>query len=168
MHRTFRTTVIVALAAALATACGTDSGDTAEGTTSTASASVSESPTVAPAERSPIDGEYRMTLTKQDVLAAGLPRSLAGQVAGAWRVTFSFEYAQQFVNVGGANGVTSDGYQGGFSVEGNELTLTQDPPLTFRWRLDGKRLTLHLEDPGSADPVDALIWTIHPWESFGG
>jgi len=126
---------------------------------------VSASPTVAPAERSAIDGEYRMTLTRQDVLAAGLPGSLAGQIAGAWRVTFSFEYAQQFVNVGGANGVTRDGYQGGFSVDGNELTLTQDPPLMFRWRLDGRRLTLHLEDPADADPVDALIWTTHRWMS---
>ena len=51
------------------------------------------------------------------------------------------------------------------TVDGNELTLTQDPPLMFRWRLDGRRLTLHLEDPADADPVDALIWTTHRWMS---
>jgi hypothetical protein len=169
MHRTYRMIAIAFLAAALGAGCGTDPGVTAaEGMTSSTSASLSDTPTVASAARSPIDGEYRMTLTRREVLAAGFPGSLAGEVAGAWRVTFSFEYAQQFVNVGGANGITSDGYQGGFSVDGNRLTLSQEPPLVFRWRLVGTRLILQLADPGDADPVDALIWTIHPWESAGG
>jgi len=149
--------------------CGSDPGGSAtEGSASAAvSVSPSASPTLAPAERSPIDGQYTMTLTRGEVLDAGLPRSIAAEIAGVWRVTFSFEYAQQFVNVGGAGGVTADGYQGGFSVEGDRLTLTQAPPLVFDWRRVGKRLTLHLAGGADADPVDALIWTAHPWEWVG-
>ena len=161
---------VVMLTVGLAAGCGSDPGGSAtEGSArATASVSPSASPTPAAAERSPIDGEYTMTLTRGDVQEAGLPRSIAGEIAGVWRVTFSFEYAQQFVNVGGAGGVTADGYQGGFSVEGDRLTLTQAPPLVFDWRRAGKRLTLHLADAADADPVDALIWTAHPWEWVGG
>jgi hypothetical protein len=166
MHRNHSMMSIAMLIGGLAVGCGSDpGGGVAE---PSASATVSVSPTPAPAERSPIDGEYTMTLTRREVQEAGLPGSVAGEIAGVWRVTFSFGYAQQFVNVGGAGGVTADGYQGGFSVEGDRLTLTQAPPLVFDWRRVGKRLTLHLADAADTDPVDALIWTAHPWEWVGG
>jgi hypothetical protein len=122
----------------------------------------SSTPTVAPAEHSPIDGEYTMTVTRSEVLDAGFRGGMASQIAGVWRVTFSLEYAQQFVNPGGGS-MTLDGYQGDFSVDGDRLTLTDEPSLAFTWKLVRKRLTLTLVDAASADPVDALIWTIHPW-----
>jgi hypothetical protein len=158
---------VACFAAALAAGCGADAGDGAEASGSTEPTPASVSPTLAPAEPTPIDGEYRMTLTRQDVLAAGLRGSTAGEIAGDWRVTFSLGYAQQFVNVGGGS-ITADGYQGGFSVDGHRLTLTdQQAPLVFEWHLAGKRLTLDPVDDPHADPVDDVIWTTHPWERIG-
>ena len=115
---------------------------------------------------SPIDGEYTMTLTRQDVLDAGFRGGTANQIAGVWRVNFSLQWAQQFVNLGGGS-MIFDGYQGGFSVDGDLLTLTDQPTLAFTWKRAGKRLTLSLKDGSGADPVDALIWTLHPWELTG-
>lgn len=170
MMRRRWTTVVVSLTLALAASgCGSGSGDGAGGVASAStltgvSASASASPTLAPAERSPIDGAYTMTLTRHDVLAAGLHASTASHVVGVWDVTFSFGYAQQFVHLGGVGGITQDGYQGGYSVAGDRLTLTDHPTLAFRWRLARKQLTLTLVDQAPVDPVDALIWTAHPWE----
>ena len=107
-----------------------------------------------------------MTLTRQDVLDAGFRGGTADQIAGVWRVNFSLEWAQQFVNLGGGS-MIFDGYQGGFSVDGDQLTLTDEPTLAFTWKRAGKRLTLSLKDESGADPVDALIWTLHPWELTG-
>jgi len=161
-----RTIALASLILVVAGGCGGGADDAATGGTNTPTASpttASPTPTVAPAERSPIDGEYTMTLTREEVLDAGFRAGMAGQIAGVWRVTFSLEYAQQFVNVGGGS-MIFDGYQGGFSVEGHELTLTDEPTLAFTWTRAGKRLTLTLVDEAATDPVDALIWTIHPWE----
>ena len=107
-----------------------------------------------------------MTLTRQEVLDAGFRGGTASQIAGVWRVNFSLEWAQQFVNLGGGS-MIFDGYQGGFSVDGDRLTLTDEPTLAFTWKRAGKRLTLSLKDESAADPVDALIWTLHPWELTG-
>ena len=166
MMRCRRTIACSSLALVLAAGCGGGTKDPAAGdvTDSTPSpAAVSASPTVDPVERSPVDGEYTMTLTRQDVLRAGFRAGMANQIAGVWRVTFSLEFAQQFVNLGGG-GITVDGYQGGFAVEGDRLTLTDEPTLVFEWRLAGKQLTLRLVDEASAHPVDSLIWTSHAWE----
>lgn len=162
-------TIAIALVIAALAACGSNAtdGHPAGGASPSTVAPSPPSSTPAPAVRSPIDGQYSMTLTRHDVLAAGLRRSLAGEVAGLWRVTFSLGYAQQFVNLGGATGITADGYQGGFSIEGDRLTLTDQAPLTFEWQLTGKRLKLDLVDAASADPVDGLIWTTHTWERTG-
>jgi hypothetical protein len=163
-----RTAVLVLLALMLAAGCG-DAGEGAAGETTaptTPPTPASSSPTVAPAERSPIDGEYTMTLTRQDVLDAGFRGGTASQIAGVWRVNFALEWAQQFVNLGGGS-MIFDGYQGGFSVDGDQLTLTDEPTLAFTWKRAGKRLTLRLKDESAADPVDALIWTLHPWELTG-
>lgn len=165
MDRTSSTIAVVSLAVALAACAAGTEESTADGSEK-ATSPASVSPTTVPPQRSPIDGEYRMTLTRRDVLAAGLPGSVAGEIAGVWRVTFSFEYAQQFVTLGGAN-ITSDGYQGEFSVDGDQLTLTQGPPLVFDWRLADRLLALRLAVDGTADPVDTLIWTSHPWEWVG-
>ena len=167
MMRFTRMTAVASLAFALAGGCGAGADEGVAGGaggSTTTSARPSSSPTLAPAERSPIDGAYTMTLTRHDVLAAGLRASTADDIAGVWRVTFSFEYAQQFVNLGT---ITADGYQGGFSVDGDRLTMTDEPTLTFEWRLAGKELTLTLVEPASADPVDGLIWTAHPWKLTG-
>ena len=163
--RRSRTAVLVSLALSLAAGCGgARDGAVGETTASTGSPTpASASPTVAPAERSLIDGEYTMTLTRQDVLDAGFRGGTANQIAGVWRVNFSLEWAQQFVNLGGGS-MIFDGYQGGFSVDGDQLILTDQPTLAFTWKRAGKRLTLSLKDGSGADPVDALIWTLHPWE----
>ncbi len=167
-RRPARTVAIAFVLAALAAACGSNRGEGGSNPRSTAeAATASSSPTPAPVERSPIDGQYTTTLTKHDVQAAGVPKSVANQVVGVWRVTFSFGYAQQFVNLGGTTGITSDGYHGGFSVAGDRLTLTDQAPLTFKWRLTGRKLSLDLVDPASADPVDGLIWTAHSWDRVG-
>ena len=167
-RRHARTVAIAFVLAALLGACGSNRGEGGLNPRSTpGAATASSSPTPAPVERSPIDGQYTTTLTEHDVQAAGVPKSVADQIVGVWRVTFSFGYAQQFVNLGGATGITSDGYQGGFSVAGDRVTLTDQAPLTFEWRLTGKKLSLDLVDPASADPVDGLIWTAHPWERVG-
>ena len=166
MMRDRRAIVVASLALVLAAGCGggADDGATDGGNGSRPPTPASASPTSAPAERSPIDGEYTMTLTRRDVLAAGFRGGIASGIAGEWRVTFSLEYAQQFVSLGG---ITADGYQGDFSVDGDRLTMTDEPTLAFEWRLAGKQLTLTLVDPASADPVDALIWTAHPWRLTG-
>jgi hypothetical protein len=169
--RPVRTIAIALVIAALAAACGSNAADSHAGVGEASPSTIapsSASSTPSPAERSAIDGEYTMSLTQHDVLAAGLRRSIAGELAGLWRVTFSLGYVQQFVNLGGANGITSDGYQGGFSVEGDRLTLTDQAPLMFTWHLTGKRLTLDLVNAASADPVDRFIWTAHPWERTVG
>jgi hypothetical protein len=163
-----RTVALVSLALVLAAGCG-EAGDGAAGETTSPTASPtsgSPSPTVVPAEQSPIDGEYTMTLTRQEVLNAGFRGGTASQIAGVWRVNFSLEWAQQFVNLGGGS-MIFDGYQGGFAVDGDQLTLTDEPTLAFTWKRVGKRLTLSLIDESATDPVDALIWTIHPWELTG-
>jgi hypothetical protein len=158
------------LLAALATGCsasprnGADAS-AASGSIDPTSASAPASP--APVVRTPIDGQYVMTLTRQDVLAAGLRGSTPADIAGDWRVTFSFGYAQQFVNRGGG-GITTDGYQGGFTVDGKRLTLTdQQVPLVFEWHLAGKRLTLEVVDHSNVDPVDEVIWTTRSWRRIG-
>ncbi|MGZ5307530.1 MAG: hypothetical protein ACXWEG_12450 [Actinomycetota bacterium] len=162
-----RMITVASLALVLAGGCG---GGTDGGAANGASASratptpASPSPTLAPVERSPIDGAYAMTLTRHDVLAAGLRASTASDIAGVWRVTFDLEYAQQFVDLGG---ITADGYQGDFSVDGHRLILTDEPTLAFEWRFANKQLTLSLVDEASVDPVDALIWTAHPWRLTG-
>jgi hypothetical protein len=165
-----RMIAVTCFVAALAAGCGADPRDGAVASAASGSnepTPTTVSPTLAPAERTPIDGQYTMTLTRQDVLAAGLRGSTAGEIAGDWRVTFSLGYAQQFVDVGGG-GITADGYQGGFTVDGHRLTLTdQQAPLVFEWHLVGKRLTLDPVDNPNADPVDDVIWTAHPWERIG-
>jgi hypothetical protein len=153
---------VTSLAFVLASGCG--GGSDGGATVPTPTRATSPSPTLAPAERSPIDGGYTMTLSRRDVVAAGFRGATVRSIAGVWRVTLSFEYAQQFVTLGG---ITADGYQGGFSVEGDRLTMTDDPTLAFQWRLAGNELRLTLVDPASADPVDALIWTAHPWRRTG-
>ena len=168
MMRCPRTVALVSLALVLAAGCG-GAGDGAAGEPTslpTSPTPASSSPTAPPAERSPIDGEYTMTLTRQEVLNAGFRGGIASQIVGVWRVNFSLEWAQQFVNLGGGS-MIFDGYQGGFSVEGHQLTLTDEPTLAFTWKRAGKRLTLSLDDESAADPVDALIWTVHPWELTG-
>lgn len=156
------------LVAALATGCSANPRDGADASAASGSidpTSASASP--APVVRTPIDGQYVMTLTRQDVLAAGLRGSTPADIAGDWRVTFSVGYAQQFVNMGGG-GITADGYQGGFTVDGKRLTLTdQQVPLVFEWHLVGKRLTLEVVDHSNVDPVDDVIWTTHSWRRIG-
>ena len=160
------------LVAALATGCsaspreGADASP-ASGSIDPTSASASPSASPAPFVRTPIDGQYVMTLTRQDVLAAGLRGSTPADIAGDWRVTFSLGYAQQFVNMSGG-GITADGYQGGFTVDGKRLTLTdQQVPLVLEWHLVGKRLTLEVVDHSNVDPVDDVIWTTHSWRRVG-
>jgi hypothetical protein len=153
--------IITAAIAILAAGCGSG-GDGAETADAATTPVESASPTLAPAERSPIDGEYRMTLSRQDILKAGLKPSTVADLAGSWRVTFSFGYAQQFVNLGGSNGITADGYQGSFTVDGT--TLSGPPELRLRWRLDRNELILFPLDDRSADPVDVVVWTTHRWE----
>ena len=169
MRRGWTVALVSLILALAATGCGEAAGDETAGAPSPSSATptpVSPTPTVAPAERSPIDGEYTMTLTREEVLDAGFRGGMASQIVGVWRVTFSLGYAQQFVNLGGGS-MIFDGYQGAFSVDGDHLTLTDEPSLAFTWTRTGKRLTLTLVDEAAADPVDALIWTIHPWERTG-
>ena len=169
MTRCRRTVALVALILVFAAGCGGGAGDGAAGQASASTTSptpASPSPTVASAERSPIDGEYTMTLTRKEVLDAGFGGGVANQIVGVWRVNFSLEWAQQFVNLGGGS-MIFDGYQGGFAVDADRLTLTDEPTLAFTWKRSGKRLTLRLRDESAADPVDALIWTLHPWELTG-
>ncbi len=128
--------------------------------------SASPTPTIAPAVKSAIDGQYLMRLSRQDASSAGLRPGTASSIAGTWRLTLSFGYAQQFVNVGGG-GITVDGYIGGFSVTGHRLVLTDGSRLVFDWRLREGMLTLTPAEGSPKDLVDRVIWATHPWKRVG-
>ncbi len=114
--------------------------------------------------RSPIDGVYRVTVTRQDGVAAGLSNRQAGEIDGVVTTTFSLGQVTQFIN----GGILADGFMGSFVVEGDRVVLTSFDgyELTLGYRLRGDELTFTLDEPDSGVDAafDAALWTSHPWE----
>ena len=141
--------------------------------TPAASAAITSAPPAATPEpsesagstsRSPIDGVYRVTVTRQDGVAAGLSNRQAGEIDGVVTTTFSLGQVTQFIN----GGILSDGFMGSFVVEGDHEVLTSfdDQQLTLGYRLKAKELTFTLDESGSGldAAFAAALWTSHPWE----
>jgi hypothetical protein len=143
----------------LFTACsGASSGDSASSPT--------QSPTTiaAPMGRSPIDGQYRVTITVKDGMAAGLTARQAGDIDGEVQTTFSLGTVRQFIHAG----VTSDGFMGTFAVDGDQMVLTDNGgvSMTLGYVLKGNELTFSIADDPAPEPgasFDAALWTSHPF-----
>lgn len=152
---------------ALFPACSGDATPEASAPTITsAPAAVTPEPSVSAgsAARSPIDGVYRVTVTRQDGVAAGLSNRQAGEIDGVVTTTFSLGQVTQFIN----GGILSDGFMGSFVVEGDRVVLTSFDgyQLTLGYRLKGDELTFTLDEPASGTDAafDAALWSSHPWE----
>jgi hypothetical protein len=161
-HLRWSITAFVLLAACSGSPDTNDANDAAAATSSTAG---SASATAPPMAKSPIDGVYRVTITADDGVAAGLTQRQAGEIDGEVETTFSFGTVRQFIN----GGVISDGFMGSFAVEGDTVILTdfEDVSLTLGYELHGKELTFTIVDdpaPSPGDAFDAALWTSHPFE----
>jgi hypothetical protein len=118
----------------------------------------------APIGRSPIDGQYHVTITVKDGIAAGLTTRQAGDIDGEVQTTFSLGTIQQFIHAG----VTSDGFMGTFVVDGDHVILTDNGgvSMTLGYVLKGDQLTFSIVDdpaPAKGDAFDAALWTSHPF-----
>jgi len=122
------------------------------------------SESAASSARSPIDGVYRVTITRQDGVAAGLSNRQAGEIDGVVTTTFSLGQVTQFIN----GGILADGFMGSFVMEDDRVVLTSFDgyELTLGYGLTGDELTFTLDEPGSGldAAFDAALWTSHPWE----
>ena len=152
---------------ALFPACSGDATSAASAapiTSATAAVTPEPSESAQSTARSPIDGVYRVTVTRQDGVAAGLSNRQAGEIDGVVTTTFSLGQVTQYIN----GGVLADGFMGSFMVEADRVVLTSFDgyQLTLGYRLQGNELTFTLDEPGSGPDAafDAALWTSHPWE----
>jgi hypothetical protein len=116
---------------------------------------------------SPIDGQWRMTLSIEDSLGAGLGYGRARQLAGHRQLELSLGVVRQ-IRPGSFETIPVNGL---FQVDGPFLIAQYDgETLSFRWTLSGNELRLSLVDdsrPAGGATLVRLIWTAHPWERTG-
>lgn len=149
---------------AMLPACSGDSTSGSPATSGAAAVSPNPSESEVPMGPSPIDGQYRTTITVADGVEAGLTPRQAGKIDGKVETTFSLGVVRQFI----VSGVSADGFMGTFQVQGSNVILTDNDgfSLTLGYRLKGEELSFTIvDDP--APPVgvayDTALWTSHPW-----
>ena len=112
---------------------------------------------------SPIDGEWRVTLSIEDGLRAGLGYGQARRLAGRRDLELTLGVVRQ-IRPGSFDTIP---VHGTFEVDGPFVILRdQGATLLFRWSLSGNRLRLTLVDDSrkpSGERADRLIWTTQPW-----
>jgi len=116
---------------------------------------------------SPIDGQWEMTLSVEDGLAAGFDYGRARQLAGPRQLELALGVVRQ-IRPGSFETVPVNGT---FQVDG-PFAFVRDSveTLVFRWTLTGNELRLTLVDdsrPAGGAAVDRLIWTTHTWGRIG-
>jgi TRAP-type C4-dicarboxylate transport system substrate-binding protein len=101
-----------------------------------------------------LDGIYRYTITKQDLIEAGDPED-----PGTFTVTLE---GGKFSHHG-----TGGGFSGTYTVENNRITFKGgDAVNTFTFSLDDDG-DLHLKPVPPMDPGDAFMFSVHPWTRIG-
>ena len=116
---------------------------------------------------SPIDGEWRVTLSIEDGLRAGLGYGQARRLAGRRDLELTLGVVRQ-IRPGSFDTIP---VHGTFEVDGPFVILRdQGETLLFRWSLSGSQLRLTLVDDSrkpSGERADRLIWTTQPWVRVG-
>jgi hypothetical protein len=116
---------------------------------------------------SPIDGEWRVTLSIEDGLRAGLGYGQARRLAGRRDLELTLGVVRQ-IRPGSFDTIP---VHGTFEVDGPFVILRdQGETLLFRWSLSGNQLRLSLVDDSrkpSGERTDRLIWTTQPWVRVG-
>jgi hypothetical protein len=116
---------------------------------------------------SPIDGEWRVTLSIEDGLRAGLGYGQARRLAGRRDLELTLGVVRQ-IRPGSFDTIP---VHGTFEVDGPFVILRdQGETLLFRWSLSGNQLRLTLVDDSrkpSSKRADRLIWTTQPWVRVG-
>jgi hypothetical protein len=116
---------------------------------------------------SPIDGEWRVTLSIEDGLRAGLGYGQARRLAGRRDLELTLGVVRQ-IRPGSFDTIP---VHGTFEVDGPFVILRdQGETLILRWSLSGSQLRLSLVDDSrkpSGERADRLIWTTYPWVRVG-
>lgn len=124
--------------------------------------------TIGPATSvSPIDSQWRTTLSIEDGLGSGLGYGHARQLAGPRQLELSLGVVRQ-IRPGSFQTIPVNGT---FEVDGPFLVIHDNgQTLVMRWTLSGNELHLSLVDDSrraAGERIDRLIWTTHPWERIG-
>ncbi len=116
---------------------------------------------------SPIDGEWRVTLSIEDGLRAGLGYGQARRLAGRRDLELTLGVVRQ-IRPGSFDTIP---VHGTFEVDGPFMIIRdQGETLILRWMLFGNQLRLSLVDDSrkpSGERADRLIWTMSPWVRVG-
>ena len=116
---------------------------------------------------SPIDGEWRVTLSIEDGLRAGLGYGHARRLAGRRDLELTLGVVRQ-IRPGSFDTIP---VHGTFEVDGPFVILRdQGETLILRWSLSGNQLRFSLVDDSrrpAGEREDRLIWTTHPWVRVG-
>jgi hypothetical protein len=95
---------------------------------------------------------------------AGASSTVASEVAGTYRTNLTYGSVSQTI----IHGVTTDGFSGSYSVQGDRSILTdQYGTITLSFVLKGSMLTVGFVDDtvsGTDRTLDEVVWTSHPWK----
>jgi hypothetical protein len=112
---------------------------------------------------SPIDGEWRVTLSIEDGLRAGLGYGHARRLAGRRDLELTLGVVRQ-IRPGSFNTIP---VHGTFELDGPFMILRdQGETIILRWSLSGNQLRFSLVDDSgrpAGEREDRLIWTTRPW-----
>jgi TRAP-type C4-dicarboxylate transport system substrate-binding protein len=110
-----------------------------------------------------LNGTYRWTITKQDVVASKTEDKSAEHLATfPWMFTMTLDNGKWTLSHREAGQPHTDGADT-YTLKGDRLSVTWDGNvLTFTVAVDGKG-NLHLRPVQPMDAGDQFVWATHPW-----
>jgi hypothetical protein len=119
------------------------------------------------------EGTYRMEVTAEEMIDAGVSSAWANDVAGVW--TWTFDDGQLLSSdVNGITGNAQEDPPHAYCFSGNRIYVYFNPPCddtewwSAKWAFEDGALSFTDFRPGPESDVEpgglAALWTTNPWE----